>query len=185
MLRLSKRKDPRFGAGPFVLLTGGLDPSAERRGQKIRPPPAADAGRIFWRSGRQGRADCVPRSPRRAPQEGPRFPLPRRRPATAPGHLPVPAGLAPLGHGLLAGLQLRDPAGPDAIFVPLIGLSQWTAAHLYDICIVSRETDCIILEEAGISNGRTCGQFLSSAGGPDGSGSGPAESFHFRQSGRL
>ena len=35
---------------------------------------AAGAARIFWRSGRQGQGGCARRRPRRAPQEGPRFP---------------------------------------------------------------------------------------------------------------
>ena len=39
-----------------------------------RPAAAAGAARIFWRSGRQGRGGCARRWPRRAPQEGPRFP---------------------------------------------------------------------------------------------------------------
>ena len=61
-----------------------------------RPAAAAGAARIFWRSGRQGRGGCARRRPRRAPQEGPRFPSRPHFPAGAEHLLspPVFGGIA-------------------------------------------------------------------------------------------
>ncbi len=71
---LLRQKKPRTFVRGFSLCSPDLDPSAGRRGQKVRAPPVADTARTFWRCGRQSRGGTVRRRLRRAPQEGPRFP---------------------------------------------------------------------------------------------------------------